>query len=439
MNNSIGTVDLLRILPPALKYDPKMIAAAQSIGKELQRTSGEIRKNIIYARIDELDEETVDALAYDLHVDWYNLNYPLEAKRAVVKDSVRVHKRLGTLYAVKTALGSVYPESEIEEWFDYGGEHHRFRVVLDVTHSRAPADYVAIKKAVQFYKRLSAQMENMIYQCRVDVRILTDSDKYQHLAGYSGRRLAGTYPQRNTLAALIDAGVALMPDGGGVRFVSPAAGTRPQREISAALRESVIQASGEGVQFSFRATEAGKDRAGEKPNRNTGGAVQHAQITAQVAVDAYRHESPAAGTQPQRAVAAALRASAIQASGEGVQFSFRATEAGKDRAGEKPGRSTGGAVQRAQIAAQVAADAYQYESPEAGTQPHRNAIAAILSAGVTTYTTATAHGFISQQAGAQPGRSTTAEGERGGIIPEVTGEVFVYRVKRCGTDRCKDK
>ena len=28
-------------------------------------------------------------------------------------------------------------------------------------------------------------MENMIYQCRVDVQILTDSDKYQHLAGYS--------------------------------------------------------------------------------------------------------------------------------------------------------------------------------------------------------------------------------------------------------------
>lgn len=368
MNNSIGTVDLLRILPPALKYDPKMIAAAQSIGKELQRTSGEIRKNIIYARIDELDEETVDALAYDLHVDWYNLNYPLEAKRAVVKDSVRVHKRLGTLYAVKTALGSVYPESEIEEWFDYGGEHHRFRVVLDVTHSRAPADYVAIKKAVQFYKRLSAQMENMIYQCRVDVQIVTDSDKYQHLAGYAGRRIAGTYPQRNRIGALNDTGIALLPESGRFSFTSTAAGTQPQRAVSAALRESVIQASGEGVQFSFRATEAGKDRAGEKP-----------------------------------------------------------------------GRSTGGAVQRAQIAAQVAADAYQYESPEAGTQPHRNAIAAILSAGVTTYTTATAHGFISQQAGAQPGRSTTAEGERGGIIPEVTGEVFVYRVKRCGTDRCKDK
>lgn len=368
MNNSIGTVDLLRIFPPALKYDPKMTAAAQTIAKQLQGTSGEIRKNIIYARIEELDEEALDVLAYDLHVDWYNLNYPVEAKRAVIKDSVRVHKRLGTLYAVKTALGSVYPESEIEEWFDYGGEHHRFRVVLDVTHSRAPADYVSIKKAVQFYKRLSAQMENMIYQCRVDVQILTETDQYQHLAGYTGRRIAGTYPQRNRLAALAGTGIALLPAGGEFYFTSPEAGTQPQRAVAAALRESVIQASGEGVQFSFRATEAGKDRAGEKPGRATAGAIQHTQLAAKIAVDAYR-----------------------------------------------------------------------YESPETGTQPHRSATAALLSAEVETYATATAHGFTSPQAGAQPGRNTTAEGKQGGIIPEVTGEVFVYRVKRCGTDRCKDK
>lgn len=368
MNNTITEMDLTGTFPPALTRDPKMMALTKAVAAQLLKTNREIPRNIIYAKIDELQEDVLDVLAYDLHVDWYDYEYPIEAKRGVIKDSVRVHKRLGTVFAVRTALGSVYPESEIEEWFDYGGEHHRFRVVLDVTHSRAPADYVAIKKAVLFYKRLSAQMENMIYQCRVDVQIVTDSDKYQHLAGYAGRRIAGTYPQRNRIGALTGAEIALLPESGGFSFISTAAGTQPQRAVSAALRESIIQASGEGVQFSFRATEAGKDRAGEKPNRNTGGAVQ-----------------------------------------------------------------------RAQIAARVAVDAYTYESPEAGTQPHRSATAAILSAGVTTYTTATAHGFISPQAGAHPGRSTTAEGKRGGIIPEVTGEVFVYRVKRCGTDRCKDK
>ena len=367
-DNDLYSVDFTRSLPPPLKNDPEMNALGRVIAEQLQITARQIPKNIIYARIDELDEQTLDILAYDLHVDWYDYGHPIAAKRAVIKDSVRVHKRLGTLYAVKTALGSVYPESEIEEWFDYGGEHHRFRVVLDVTHSRAPADYVSIKKAVHFYKRLSAQMENMIYQCRVDVEILTDSDKYQHLVGYTGRRLAGTYPQRNTIAALIDAGVDVAPDGGGVRFVSPAAGTRPQREVAAALRESVIKASGEGVQFSFRAKATGKNRAGEMPDR-----------------------------------------------------------------------STGGAVRRAQLAAQITADAYTYESPEAGVKPHRSATAGIIAAVVETYPAADAYPFTSPAAGVQPERSTTAEGKKGGIIPEVTGTAYSYRVKRCGTDRCKDR
>ena len=367
-DNNIYSVDFTRSLPPPLKNDPEMNALGRVIAEQLQITARQIRQNIIYARIDELNEQTLDILAYDLHVDWYDYGHPIAAKRAVIKDSVRVHKRLGTLYAVKTALGSVYPESEVEEWFDYGGEHHRFRVILDVTHSRAPADYFSIKRAVHFYKRLSAQMESMIYQCRVDIEIMTDSDKYQHLAGYTGRRLAGTYPQQNTLAALIDAGVVLMPDGSGVRFTNPVAGTKPQRGVAAALRESVIQASGEGVQFSFRATVSGKSQTGEMPNR-----------------------------------------------------------------------STGGAAQRAQITAQITADAYTYASQKAGVRPYRSATAGIIAAEVETYPTADAYRFTSPAAGVQPERSTTAEGKKGGIIPEVTGTAYIYRVKRCGTDRCKDR
>lgn len=296
MNNTITEMDLTGTFPPALTRDPKMMALTKAVAAQLLKTNREIPRNIIYAKIDELQEDVLDVLAYDLHVDWYDYEYPIEAKRGVIKDSVRVHKRLGTVFAVRTALGSVYPESEIEEWFDYGGEHHRFRVVLDVTHSRAPADYVSIKKAVHFYKRLSAQMENMIYQCRVDVQILTDSDKYQHLAGYSGRRLAGTYPQRNTLAALIDAGVAVMPDGGGVRFVSPAAGTRPQRETIAALRESVIQASGEGVRFSFKATATGKNRAGVQPEKSTTAEGKKGGIIPEVTGAAYTYRVKRCGT-----------------------------------------------------------------------------------------------------------------------------------------------
>lgn len=44
----------------------------------------------------------------DLHVDWYDYNYPLEAKRDLVKNSVKVHKKMGTKYAIETALAAYF-------------------------------------------------------------------------------------------------------------------------------------------------------------------------------------------------------------------------------------------------------------------------------------------------------------------------------------------
>lgn len=93
--NDLYSIDFTRSLPPALKNDPNMLALAQTIAEQLQATARQIKQNIIYARIDELDEQTLDILAYDLHVDWYDYSYPIEVKRRTIKDSVRVHRRLG--------------------------------------------------------------------------------------------------------------------------------------------------------------------------------------------------------------------------------------------------------------------------------------------------------------------------------------------------------
>ena len=95
-DNDIYSIDFTRSLPPVLKDDPKMIALARTIAEQLQVTARQIEKNIIYARIDELDEQTLDVLAYDLHVDWYDYSYPIEVKRQTIKDSVKVHRKLGT-------------------------------------------------------------------------------------------------------------------------------------------------------------------------------------------------------------------------------------------------------------------------------------------------------------------------------------------------------
>lgn len=414
MNNTIYGIDLTRALPPTLKNDEDMLSLARVIGAELQETGRLIRQNIIYPRIDELPENVLDILAYDLHVDWYDFDYPIEAKRSVIKDSVKVHKRLGTVYATLTALRSVYPNSEIEEWFDYGGEPFLFRVVIDVTKAKAPAEYFQIKRAIDAYKRLTAHMESLIYQCRVDIEIAIETRWWWLSAHRTGKALCGTYPQRNIKGALGSAVIELQTGAGGFGFSSTPAGTAPQRSTVAALRTGQIEARGAAEGFGYTVTPAGPEKA---------------------------------GTGPQRATRAAFAADGLQVNAETAQGPFQ-----YPLSGTKPQRGTGGGVGGGQ----------GFSTPLTGTAPQRSARSVLAADMAGVDASGAAYGFTSAAAGSRPGRANgggtgesavsieadgagysytpaptgTAPPQSSGIIPSVTAESYSYRVKRCGTARC---
>ena len=99
----IYTVNFADYLPEALKQDPKTRAIAEAVTREALTVSGEIENVLINP-------------AYDMHVDWYDYSFPLKVKRDILKGSVKVHKKMGTKYAVEKALGALYPQSEVEEW-----------------------------------------------------------------------------------------------------------------------------------------------------------------------------------------------------------------------------------------------------------------------------------------------------------------------------------
>ncbi len=296
MNENIFDVDFTRTLPPTLKNDKNMLALAKVVGEELQVTARLSRLNLIYARIDELEESVLDILAYDLHIDWYSYDYPLAAKREVIKDSVRVHKRLGTLYAVKKALGSVYPQSEVEEWFDYGGEPFAFRVVLDVTNAKAPAEYFAIKKAVDSYKRLTAHMENLIYQCRATLEIRIETAFFYLGTVRAGQYVCGTYPQRSTLAGVVGGKIDVTPQGVAFVFESTPAGTRPQRSCVAAVNNVVVQTESQSVGFRYNSDTAGEYFAGTRPENSILAGVEGAAFIPAVTTESFAFRSKICGT-----------------------------------------------------------------------------------------------------------------------------------------------
>lgn len=296
MNENIFDVDFTKTLPPTLKNDKNMLGLAKVVADELQKTARLSRLNLIYARIDELEENVLDILAYDLHVDWYAYDYPIAAKRAIIKDSVAVHKRLGTLYAVKKALGSVYPQSEVEEWFDYGGEPFSFRVILDVTNARASAEYFTVNKAVESYKRLTAHMDDLIYQCRAALEIRIGADIFYLGTVMAGQRVCGTYPQRSTLAGVADGKIDVTPQGGAFVFESMPAGTKPQRSCVAAVNDVVVQAESQSEGFNYNSGVAGEYVAGTRPQNSILAGVEGAGFFPAVTTETFVFRSKICGT-----------------------------------------------------------------------------------------------------------------------------------------------
>ena len=105
---------LLASVPTALRQDPSIVALTKAVASALGRRTEEIDRLRIYARIDELEEPLLSALAYDFKVDWWDPDYNIEEKRQTLKDSWIVHIRIGTSYAVDTGIRAIFPVSYVE-------------------------------------------------------------------------------------------------------------------------------------------------------------------------------------------------------------------------------------------------------------------------------------------------------------------------------------
>lgn len=69
---------------------------------------------------------------------------------------------MGTKYAVITALGNVYGNVGISEWFDYGGNPYFFKVHIDIgVNGFSENTYLDIFRKVQFYKNLRSHCDGL--------------------------------------------------------------------------------------------------------------------------------------------------------------------------------------------------------------------------------------------------------------------------------------
>jgi phage tail P2-like protein len=67
-------------------------------------------------------------LAWAFSVEVWQSHWPEGVKREVIRKAISVHRRKGTLGAVKDALAALSVGAEISEWFEHDGPAHTFRI-----------------------------------------------------------------------------------------------------------------------------------------------------------------------------------------------------------------------------------------------------------------------------------------------------------------------
>lgn len=164
MSRRLGATSFLELLPSSLAEDPTVRAVATSLDALFAPSIRAIPSLLLYARLfgstDELlpplkrlavlsggvrplEEVLLDMMAWQLHVDNYDIARTYAERLEMVKTSILVHRRKGTPWAVETAvtaaLGNV--ETSVTEWFDYeGGRPYHFKVLVTLFEQGIVAD-----------------------------------------------------------------------------------------------------------------------------------------------------------------------------------------------------------------------------------------------------------------------------------------------------------
>jgi len=122
---------LEEIIPQSISQDKTIKDLCKVIDEEILPIAAGPKKALVYNQIDTLPIEIIDLLAWQFHVDVYDIATDDAAKRQAVKDAIRNHRYKGTPWALKQAIRRVLPDGNITEWQEYSGKPYYFKVTTD--------------------------------------------------------------------------------------------------------------------------------------------------------------------------------------------------------------------------------------------------------------------------------------------------------------------
>lgn len=182
--SNISVSSLIESFPYVLSHDEEISLLASLVAEELMDLWEKDNLAAIYTRIDELDSELLDILAVDFKVDWWDADADVDEKRKTFKAHWEVHRKLGTPGAVRTAISTIYESTDIEEWFDYGGEPYHYRILINLGKEWMNDEkFQCVLQRARFYVNLRSVLESVVFHSERQSKI------YVGTAGHYGERI----------------------------------------------------------------------------------------------------------------------------------------------------------------------------------------------------------------------------------------------------------
>jgi P2-related tail formation protein len=122
MSTFLRSSRLIENCTPSISYDAQVQSASESFDHQMWEIIDDTGVVIMIPNIMGLtDENLVDILAWQFHVDFYDPTRDLEFKKQLVQLSIIWHKTKGTVRLVEDVINTYFPGSNahLQEWFQY--------------------------------------------------------------------------------------------------------------------------------------------------------------------------------------------------------------------------------------------------------------------------------------------------------------------------------
>lgn len=157
----LENVETVKLLPEWLRKDGAAIGLGKGTDEVVKAIYARAKLLSRWDKIDSLDDKTLDEMAYELNITWYDSTAPISTKREIIKKSDLVYSKLGTKYAIEQIISSYFGTGVLEEWYEYGGEPYHFKVLSD-NPALVNENYELFLKLLNISKRSSAHLDAII-------------------------------------------------------------------------------------------------------------------------------------------------------------------------------------------------------------------------------------------------------------------------------------